>query len=66
VETGAQFCSTLRGMAEKKTEHGNRRFTVRQTSDGKPFLVVQLYQDTIPLLRAPNKMVMGGYPPAKG
>jgi hypothetical protein len=38
-------------MAEKKTEHSNRRFTVRQTSDGKPFLVVQLYQDTIPLLR---------------
>ena len=51
MATGAQFCSTLRGIAEKKTEHSNCRFTVQQTSDGEPFLVVQLYQDTIPLLR---------------
>jgi hypothetical protein len=48
---GAQFCSTLRGVAEKKTEDSNRRFTVQLRSDRKPFLVVQLYQDTIPLLR---------------
>ena len=38
-------------MAEKRTERSNCRFTVQQASDGKPFLAVQLYQDTIPALR---------------
>jgi hypothetical protein len=38
-------------MAERKTERSNCRFTVQQASDGKPFLAVQLYQDTIPALR---------------
>lgn len=37
-------------MAEKKTERSNCRFTV-QGSDGKPLLVVQLFQDTIPALK---------------
>jgi hypothetical protein len=37
-------------MAETKTERSNRRFTVEQ-SDGKPVLVVHLFQDTIPVLR---------------
>jgi hypothetical protein len=41
----------LRGMAEKKTERSNCRFTVQQASDGKPFLFVQLYHDTIPVLK---------------
>jgi hypothetical protein len=37
-------------MAEKKTERSNCRFTV-QWNDGKPLLVVQLFQDTIPALQ---------------
>jgi hypothetical protein len=36
----------MRDMAEKKTERSNCRFTVQQASDGKPVLVVQLFQDT--------------------
>jgi hypothetical protein len=32
VATGAQSCSTLRGMAEKETEHSNCCLTVQQTS----------------------------------
>jgi hypothetical protein len=35
---------------EKKTERSNCHFTVQRASDGKPILVVQLYQD-IPILR---------------
>jgi len=38
-------------MAEKKTERSNCRFTVERASDGKPILVVELSQDTIPMLR---------------
>jgi hypothetical protein len=38
-------------MAEKKTDRSNCRFAVQQSNDGKPFLVVQLYQDTIPMLK---------------
>jgi hypothetical protein len=38
-------------MAEKKTERSNCRFTVERASDGKPILVVELFQDTIPMLR---------------
>jgi len=37
-------------MAEPKTERSNCRFTVQQ-SGGKPVLVVQLFQDTIPILK---------------
>jgi len=37
-------------MAEK-TERSNCRFAVQKTPDGKPLLVVQLYQDTIPALK---------------
>ena len=37
-------------MAEPKTARSNCRFTVRG-SDGKPVLVVELYQDTIPALK---------------
>jgi hypothetical protein len=33
----------------KKTERSNCRFTVEQAG-GKPFLAVQLFHDTIPLL----------------
>jgi hypothetical protein len=46
----SQFCSILRDMAEQKTERSNCRFAVQQASDGKSFLVVQLYQD-IPSLK---------------
>lgn len=35
----------------EKTERSNCRFTVQKTPDGKPLLVVQLYQDTIPALK---------------
>jgi len=38
-------------MAENKTERSNCRFTIQLASDGKPLLVVQLYQDTIPALK---------------
>jgi hypothetical protein len=47
----AQSYSMLRAMAEKKTERSNCRFTVQQAIDGKHLLVVQLYQDTIPMLK---------------
>jgi hypothetical protein len=35
---------------EKKTERSNCHFAVQQASDGKPILVVQLYQDAMPIL----------------
>ena len=38
-------------MSEKTTQRSNCRFVVQQASDGKPVLAVQLYQDTIPLLK---------------
>jgi hypothetical protein len=38
-------------MAEKQTDRSNCRFTVQQGSEGRVLLVVQLYQDTIPLLK---------------
>jgi hypothetical protein len=38
-------------MAEQKTERSSCRFSVQQASDGKPLLVVQLYQDTVPALK---------------
>ncbi len=47
---GAGLFYILRAMAEPKTERSNCRFTV-QGSNGKPLLVVQLYQDTIPALK---------------
>jgi hypothetical protein len=37
-------------MGETKTERSNCRFAVEQ-SEGKPVLVVQLFQDTIPILK---------------
>jgi hypothetical protein len=43
VKTGAQFCFTLRGMAEKKTEHSNCRFTVKLH-----------YKERLPVTRLPN------------
>jgi hypothetical protein len=36
---------------EKKTERSNCHFAVQRATDGKSILVVQLYQDTIPILR---------------
>ena len=36
---------------EKNTERSNCHFAVERASDGKPILVVQLYQDAIPILR---------------
>jgi len=48
---GDGFRSILRDMAEKKTDRSACRFTVEQARDGKPFLAVQLYRDTIPVLR---------------
>jgi hypothetical protein len=38
-------------MTETRTERSNCRFTVQEAGDGKPLLVVQLYQETIPALR---------------
>jgi hypothetical protein len=38
-------------MADNKTERSNCRFTVKRTTDGKPFLAVELYHDTIPMLK---------------
>jgi hypothetical protein len=35
----------------KSAERSNCHFAVQHTSDGKPVLVVQLYQDSIPLLK---------------
>lgn len=35
----------------EKTERSNCRFTVQRTPDGKPLLVVQLYQETISSLK---------------
>jgi hypothetical protein len=43
-------------MAENRIERSNCRFAVQQASDGRSFLVVQLYQDTIPSLR---KVILG-------
>jgi hypothetical protein len=37
-------------MTEAKTQRSNCRFVLEQTADGKPRIVVQLYQDTIPIL----------------
>ena len=36
---------------EKKTERSNCHFAVQRATDGKPILVIQLYHDTIPILR---------------
>jgi hypothetical protein len=36
---------------KKKTERSNCHFAVQRAGDGKPVLVVQLYQDTIPILK---------------
>ena len=38
-------------LTKTKTERSNCRFTVQQGTDGKPVLIVQLFQDTIPVLR---------------
>jgi hypothetical protein len=38
-------------MTDQKTERSNCRFAVQLTSDGKPLLVMELYQDTIPALK---------------
>lgn len=35
----------------EKTERSNCRFTVQRTPDGKPTVVIQLYQETIPQLK---------------
>ncbi len=43
-------------MADQKTERGSCGFAVQQGTDGKPVLVVKLYQDTIPALK---KVVLG-------
>jgi len=34
-----------------KTERSNCRFIVKPTSDGKPSVQMQLFQDTIPILK---------------
>jgi hypothetical protein len=39
-------------MPDKQTDRSNCRFLVKRAPDGKPFLAMQLYQDTIPALRA--------------
>jgi|HubBroStandDraft_2_1064218.scaffolds.fasta_scaffold383506_2 hypothetical protein len=36
---------------ETKTERSNCHFEVQQASDGKPVLVLQLYQDSVPALK---------------
>jgi hypothetical protein len=36
---------------DQKTDRSNCHFAVQKASDGKPVLVVQLYQDSIPTLK---------------
>jgi hypothetical protein len=43
-------------MPEEKTQRSNCRFLLQQMPDGKPLIIVQLYQDTIPVLQ---KVVIG-------
>ncbi|MFY9645849.1 MAG: hypothetical protein WAK29_11765 [Terriglobales bacterium] len=38
-------------MTQTKIERSNCRFVVQQGTDGKPFLALELYQDTIPRLK---------------
>jgi hypothetical protein len=38
-------------MPQSKTDRSNCRFSVQQSGEGKPVLVVQLYQETIPGLK---------------
>ena len=35
----------------EKTDRSNCRFAVQRTPDGKPTVVIQLYQETIPQLK---------------
>jgi hypothetical protein len=37
-------------MSTTKTQRSNCRFVVQQSPDGKPLIMVQLYQSTIPAL----------------
>ena len=43
-------------MTEEKTERVNCRFAIRQTSDGKPQIVVERYHQSISVL---NNTVLG-------
>ncbi|HTE88352.1 MAG TPA: hypothetical protein VK639_05305 [Terriglobales bacterium] len=43
-------------MPEEKTQRSNCRFLLQQMPDGKPLIIVRLYQDTIPVLQ---KVVIG-------
>ena len=47
---GLIFC-IIRSSMPEKTERSNCRFTVQKTPDGKPTVVIQLYQETIPQLK---------------
>jgi CheY-like chemotaxis protein len=44
-------------MPDEQTEGSNCRFLVKQVVDGRPFLTVQLYHDTIPLLNTANHRI---------
>jgi len=48
----------------EKTERSNCRFTVEQSADGRPVLLISLYQDTISSLK--NSVIgfdlLGGLP----
>lgn len=43
-------------MPETKTQRSNGRFVVQRTPDGKPVVIIELYQDTIPNL---NRVSIG-------
>jgi hypothetical protein len=43
-------------MPETKTQRSNCRFVVQRTPDGKPVVIIELYQDTIPNL---NRVSIG-------
>jgi len=38
-------------MPEPKIQRSNCRFLVQESGDGKPVVIVQLYQDTIPIFQ---------------
>ena len=44
--------SILCDMSDIKADRSNCRFTVQLIEDGKPVLLVQLYQETIPVLKS--------------
>jgi hypothetical protein len=55
IEKGSEPFYTA-PMPQAKIHRSNCSFLVQQTPDGKPTIIVRLYQDTIPILQ---KLVIG-------